>query len=91
MCFTRNATEGTSIVASGLGLQCGDEVIIDSHAHPGGSFAWLNLMVKYGVVVKIYEPSTESPEEIIKRINALITPRTKVVRRTCVEIIMQTM
>lgn len=35
ICFTRNATESNSIVASGLTLQQGDEVIIDSHAHPG--------------------------------------------------------
>lgn len=65
----------------GLNLQCGDEVIIDAHAHPGGSITWLNLFYKYGVVVKIFEPSPYSPQENINRIQALITPKTKVVRK----------
>jgi selenocysteine lyase/cysteine desulfurase len=38
ICFTRNATESNSIIAAGLKLESGDEVIFESHAHPGGSF-----------------------------------------------------
>ena len=40
--FTRNATEGNSTVASGLQLSSGDEVIFESHAHPGGAVPWMN-------------------------------------------------
>ena len=41
LAFVRNASEGNSIIAGGLDLRRGDEVIFDAHAHPGGSFAWL--------------------------------------------------
>jgi selenocysteine lyase/cysteine desulfurase len=38
LAFVRNATEGNAIIAAGLALQPGDEVIFESHAHPGGAF-----------------------------------------------------
>ena len=34
--YMRNATEANATVASGLNLKRGDEVIFESHAHPGG-------------------------------------------------------
>jgi selenocysteine lyase/cysteine desulfurase len=80
LCFVRNATEATSIVAAGLPLRAGDEVIFESHAHPGGSFPWLNQARLRGVVVRIFEPANESPEENVRRILALITPRTRVIQ-----------
>ena len=40
--FVRNATEGNCLIAAGLALTAGDEVIFESHAHPGGSFPWYN-------------------------------------------------
>ncbi len=78
--FTRNATEGNSIIAAGLPLARGDEVIFESHAHPGGSFPWLNQQKRNGVVVRVFEPSIHSPEENIARIRALINPRTRVIQ-----------
>jgi selenocysteine lyase/cysteine desulfurase len=78
--FVRNATEGNSIIASGLDLRRRDEVIFESHAHPGGSYPWLNLQNTAGVVVKLFEPSIASPEENVGRVKALITPRTRVVQ-----------
>lgn len=78
--FTRNATESNSIVAAGLGLKAGDEVIFESHAHPGGSFPWLNLQKAFGIKVKVFEPSAKSVKENMDRIEALITPRTKVIQ-----------
>lgn len=80
ICFTRNATESNSIIAAGLDLQPGDEVIFESHAHPGGSFPWLNLQKAYGIKVKVFEPSAVSMKENLDRIQALITPRTKVIQ-----------
>lgn len=78
--FVRNATEGNSIIAAGLGLGAGDEVIFDSHAHPGGSFVWFHQAQRRGVVVKLFEPDPESPEANVAKIQALITPRTKIVQ-----------
>ncbi len=80
ICFTRNATEGNSIIAAGLELGEGDEVIFESHAHPGGSCPWYNQANRRGVVIKLFEPDTESVEGNVARIRELITPRTKVIQ-----------
>jgi selenocysteine lyase/cysteine desulfurase len=80
LCFTRNCTEGTNIVATGLELKAGDEVILDSQAHPGGSFPWLNRQRNEGLVVKFFDPDPRSAAENLERIAALITPRTRVIQ-----------
>lgn len=78
--FVRNATEGNSIIAAGLALKAGDEVIFDDHAHPGGSFPWINQHKHRGVVVKMFTPELTSAAANLERIAALITPRTRVVQ-----------
>lgn len=80
ICFTRNATEGNSIIAVGLDLRAGDEVIFESHAHPGGSLPWLNRARQIGIVVRTFEPDAASPEGNLERLAALVTPRTRVVQ-----------
>ena len=80
VCFTRNATEANSIVAAGLTLKPGDEVIFDSHAHPGGSFPWLNQARQRGVEVRLFEPDSGSAEANLARIRELITARTRVIQ-----------
>jgi selenocysteine lyase/cysteine desulfurase len=80
ICFVRNATEGNSIIAAGLGLAAGDEVIFESHAHPGGSFPWLNQARQHGVIVRLFEPDPASPDANLARIRALVTPRTRVIQ-----------
>ena len=80
ICFVRNATEGNSIIASGLSLSAGDEVIFETHAHPGGSFPWFNQARERGVVVRLFEPDHSSPEANLQRIRELITPRTRVIQ-----------
>lgn len=78
--FTRNATEGNSIVACGLALRAGDEVIFESHAHPGGSLPWLNQAKLRGIVVRTFEPDAGSADGNVRRIEALISPRTRVIQ-----------
>lgn len=80
VCFVRNATEGNSIIAAGLALAAGDEVIFDSHAHPGGSFPWINQAKQRGVVVRLFEPDPASAAGNLARILALVTPRTRVIQ-----------
>ena len=80
ICFTRNTTEGNSIVAAGVALSPGDEVILDSHAHPGGSFPWYNQSRVRGVVVKLFEPDPETAAGNVERIQRLITARTRVIQ-----------
>ncbi len=78
--FTRNTTEGNSIIAAGLALEAGDEVILETHAHPGGSYPWFNQAQRRGIVVKLFEPDVTSAEANVARIAALVTPRTKVIQ-----------
>ncbi|MDQ8198040.1 aminotransferase class V-fold PLP-dependent enzyme [Pelagicoccus enzymogenes] len=78
--FVRNASEGNSILSSGLSLRKGDEVVFESHAHPGGSFAWMNRQKLDGVKVKVFEPSSVSPEENLDRLFAQVTKRTRVIQ-----------
>lgn len=80
ICFVRNATEGNAIIAAGVALTSGDEVIFDSHAHPGGSFPWLHQQRQRGIKTRLFVPALTSPEENVARIAALITPRTRVVQ-----------
>jgi len=80
ICFTRNATEGNSIIAAGLRLERGDEVIFESHAHPGGSFPWMNRQMLDGIKVRIFDPDPESPEGNLERIFALVNERTRVIQ-----------
>lgn len=80
LAFTRNATEGNATVASGLSLKVGDEVIFESHAHPGGAMAWMVRQKEDGIKVRIFEPSANSAEENLDRIKALVTPRTRVIQ-----------
>lgn len=78
--FTRNATEGNATVSAGLDLRRGDEVIFETHAHPGGSFPWLNMQKQKGIVTKLFEPSPAGAGENLDRIAALVTPRTRVIQ-----------
>jgi len=78
--FVRNASEGNSIVAAGLKLDPDDEVIFETHAHPGGSFPWLNQQTLRRVTVRLFEPDSRDPAGNVARIAALMTPRTRVVQ-----------
>jgi len=78
--FVRNATEGNATVASGLSLAAGDEVIFESHAHPGGAIPWMTRQKETGVKVKIFEPDPLSADGNLQRIADLLTSRTRVVQ-----------
>lgn len=79
--FMRNATEGNATIASGLlTMQAGDEVIFESHAHPGGAIPWMNRQKQQGIKVKIFEPDPRSAEGNLQRIADLITPRTRAIQ-----------
>jgi selenocysteine lyase/cysteine desulfurase len=78
--FTRNATEGNSTVASGLRLSAGDEVILDSHAHQGGSVCWMTRQNYDAIRVRSFDPVCECPHVILDRIAKRITSKTKVIQ-----------
>lgn len=76
--LTHNVTEGINIVAGGLPLKRGDEVIMTTHEHAGNALPWLNRAHLDGIVVKTLKPAFTSSENL-NRINDLITPRTRVI------------
>ncbi|PIZ50249.1 hypothetical protein COY28_05580, partial [Candidatus Woesearchaeota archaeon CG_4_10_14_0_2_um_filter_57_5] len=51
--FTRNTTEGINMVAHGIGLKQGDEVIISGKEHNSNLIPWLRLRQEQGICVKV--------------------------------------
>jgi len=52
----RNATEAMNVVARGLDLQRGDEILMTTHEHPGGAAPWLALAQERGLKLRFHEP-----------------------------------
>ncbi|MBI1806858.1 MAG: aminotransferase class V-fold PLP-dependent enzyme [Ignavibacteria bacterium] len=76
--LTHNVTEGINIVAGGLPLKKGDEVIMTTHEHAGNALPWLNRAHLDDIVIKTFKPALTADENL-NRINDLITSRTKVI------------
>lgn len=76
--YTKNTTEGVNIICNGLPLKPGDEVITSTHEHVGNTITWLARQKRDGIVIKVFEPSTDSAQENIDRIQQLITSKTRV-------------
>jgi len=47
--MTRNTTEGMNFVANGLDLKEGDEVLLSTMEHPGGTHPWRLKEKRYGI------------------------------------------
>jgi len=76
--LTHNVTEGINVVAWGLPLKKGDEVILTNHEHAGNALPWLNRAKYDGIVIRTLMPALTA-EENLNRINDLITKRTKAI------------
>jgi selenocysteine lyase/cysteine desulfurase len=76
--LTHNVTEGINVVACGLPLKSGDEVILTTHEHAGNALPWLARARRDGIVIRAFTPAT-SAAETLTRINDLITPRTRAI------------
>ena len=78
--FTQNASQGLRSIAAGIPLKRGDEVLTTSHEHPAGIRPWRRRAQLEGIVVhEVPMPSPLPPkEEILERIDARFTPRTRV-------------
>jgi selenocysteine lyase/cysteine desulfurase len=77
--LTRNASEALHLVAVSLQLERGDEVLITTQEHPAGRKPWRYRMARHGIqVTEVFIPSPlVSEEDVVSRIAARITPRTK--------------
>jgi len=73
--LTTSATQGVGIVAAGLKLGAGDEVVVASSNFPSNLFTWLHLRRK-GVVVKVIHPAGTDVE--VDQVAAALSERTRV-------------
>jgi len=76
--LTHNTTESINIVAQGLPLKSGDEVIITTHEHVGNALPWLNRARIDGIILKSFEPP-RTAAEVIAKIESMMTPKTRVI------------
>jgi selenocysteine lyase/cysteine desulfurase len=79
--ITRNTTEGINFVVNGLDLGKGDEVILSTMEHPGGTNPWLLKAQRYGITIKEI-PIGFPPKNVDEFVGAFekeIKPNTKVI------------
>jgi selenocysteine lyase/cysteine desulfurase len=80
MAITRNASEALEIVQLGLPLQRGDEVVTTTQDYPRMLTTWRQRARREGIVLKeiTFPVPPPSPADLVRRFEAAITPRTKV-------------
>jgi isopenicillin-N epimerase len=78
--IVRNATEANSYIANGIEMQAGDEVVMSDQEHPSGEQPWRLRAKRYGIVVKMFRlpQPADDEDEIVRRVEAELTPRTRV-------------
>src|SRR3989441_3971051 len=81
MAITRNASEALEIVQLGLPLQRGDEVLTTTQDYPRMITTWKQRERRDGIVLKqiTFPVPPPSRDDLARRIEAAITPRTKVI------------
>lgn len=76
--FTRNTTEAINLVARGLDLKKGDEVLISDKEHNSNLIPWLRLVKERGIVLSIV-PSNPDNTFSLNAFKKLLTSKTKLV------------
>ena len=80
LAITHCATESMSMIAAGLDLKAGDEVLITNEEHPSGKAPWHRRAQRDGVTVRevtIPHPP-KSSAELAELLISAISPRTRV-------------
>lgn len=79
--FTRNASEALHLIAHGIDLKPGDEVVTTTQEHPAGITPWLLRAERSGIVVRqVFIPSPFTSEsQVIDLLSREMSSRTKVV------------
>jgi isopenicillin-N epimerase len=77
----RNTTEGLSIIAYGVDMKPGDEVLMSNLEHPAGIYPWKMRAKRSGISIK--EARLNIPpkdkDEILNAFNDAITPKTRII------------
>jgi isopenicillin-N epimerase len=79
--FTSGCTEALNLVAQGLDLNAGDEIVTTQHEHAAAIYPWLLQAKRRGVkVTQISLPSPLAhPQRVIDAFSAALTPHTRVI------------
>ena len=79
--ITRNTTEGMNFVANGLDMKEGDEVLLSTMEHPGGTHPWRLKEKRYGITIKMVPIGLppKGVDEIVSAFQKAISPRTKII------------
>jgi selenocysteine lyase/cysteine desulfurase len=79
--LTRNTSEAMQIVQFGLSLKAGDEVLTTTQDYPRMLTTWRQRELRDGIVLKTvpFPVPPESLDDLTRRIERAITPRTKVI------------
>lgn len=79
--LTRNSSESNNLVAQGLRLQPGDEILITAHNHPSNTQSWQLRARQSGAAVVTAEVPVfaKSSEELLATLARKVTPKTRVI------------
>ncbi|HEX6307504.1 MAG TPA: aminotransferase class V-fold PLP-dependent enzyme [Longimicrobiales bacterium] len=81
--IVRNTSEANNIVAGGLALGRGDEVLLHAENHPSNDVAWRVRAARFGFTVRHVAVRPEmSHDEMLAAFAAGLTPRTRVLSFT---------
>ncbi len=80
LAITRNTTEALEIVQLGMPLARGDEVLTTTQDYPSMHTAWRQREQRDGIVLRLitFPVPPQSPDELVRRFEEAITPRTRV-------------
>lgn len=75
-----NVTFAINIAIDSLPLKPGEEVLLTDHEYGALRLAWARRAAATGAVMRTVEipPDVGSPEEVVRRVEAAMTPRTRV-------------
>jgi isopenicillin-N epimerase len=83
MALTRGASEALQIAQNGIDLKAGDEVITTEQDYPRMLTTWDQRMRREGIkVTRLQFPVPTTQDDLYKRFEKAITPRTKVLHFT---------
>lgn len=79
--FTSGCTQGLNLIAQGLDLSAGDEIVTTQHEHAAAIYPWLLQAKRRGVkIAQVSLPSPlPHPQHVIDAFGAAFTPRTRVI------------
>jgi len=78
ICLTHNVTDGINIIAQGLPLKAGDEVIVSNQEHVGNALPWLSRAHRDKLNIKVLDLTLEK-NILLETLQKMIGPKTRVI------------